>query len=485
MLCRTETIRLECAEQVATLWLDADRLTPLMLGDIREAVEVLRKKSWADVLLVRSSCRGGFPNRPTIQDYESLIDAHSRREFSRWGQETFQELADLSPAMPTVALIDGECLDAGVELILACDYRLAVARPDTRFGLTFLESGLLPCWGLTQRLPRRVGPQVACEWIEQSCLLDARSAVRFGLVDHVCAPRLAKSQIWWTIAEIQDRTSRPHRDSVFRRLRHRSWFVDRRVFQPRLRQSSTTPIGRIVDAMRVGWRYGEAMGLLAERAAFANAGWHRENADRRQLADRFEKTRAAWPEGTPSRCVGITHANNLGQALVLWALAQNQKVILPPGADRWIDDLLRRGIETRQLNILEANERRRNILRWTDAIPRCDLMFFTDGSAEARRQVVEVESRLPPDTVLVLTSLKLDADVGMGDFLQPQRVMACDLSHMSPFGPTVRIVTTERTAESSAARLFHWLTRSGLRPVIEGALRETVKAEQCLWSPAA
>lgn len=90
---------------------------------------------------------------------------------------------------PVICCIQGDALDAGLELALACDLRLAA--PAARLGLTQLSRGALPRRGGTQRLPRAVGRARATRMILLSEIISAREAHRIGLVhDVVPATRL-------------------------------------------------------------------------------------------------------------------------------------------------------------------------------------------------------------------------------------------------------------------------------------------------------
>ncbi len=87
---------------------------------------------------------------------------------------------------PVIAAINGDAMDQGLELALACDIR--VASEGSHFGLTQVRSGLTPWDGGTQRLPRLVGRGVALEMIMTSRTVDAEEALGIGLVN-----RLAKA----------------------------------------------------------------------------------------------------------------------------------------------------------------------------------------------------------------------------------------------------------------------------------------------------
>lgn len=89
--------------------------------------------------------------------------------------------------VPVLCLLQGDALDAGLELAMACDLRLAV--PRARLGLTQLARGRLPGHGGTQRLPRLVGRARALRMLLLAEALPARAAVEIGLVSRVLAAR--------------------------------------------------------------------------------------------------------------------------------------------------------------------------------------------------------------------------------------------------------------------------------------------------------
>jgi enoyl-CoA hydratase/carnithine racemase len=86
---------------------------------------------------------------------------------------------------PTMALIDGFALGGGLEVALACDYRLAGSHPKAIVGLPEITLGLIPGWGGTQRLPRIIGVQNAMQMILSNVQHDAHSAKSVGLVRHI------------------------------------------------------------------------------------------------------------------------------------------------------------------------------------------------------------------------------------------------------------------------------------------------------------
>ena len=104
---------------------------------------------------------------------------------------------------PVVAAITGTALGGGLELALACHYRIAIDSPKTssktKLGLPEVKLGLLPGGGGTQRLPRLIGIQKALELMTQGKALSPQEAVDIGLIDDVAHDNdelISKAKAW-------------------------------------------------------------------------------------------------------------------------------------------------------------------------------------------------------------------------------------------------------------------------------------------------
>jgi len=141
-------------------------------------------------LVIRSGKDGSFIAGADVREIGAIGDAASGAAGARTGQRIFQRLDRLP--LPVVAAVDGICLGGGTELILACDYRLASDRPETRIGLPEVKLGIIPGFGGTTRLPRLIGTRSALELILTGKTLDARRAQRAGLIDE----RVHRAQLY-------------------------------------------------------------------------------------------------------------------------------------------------------------------------------------------------------------------------------------------------------------------------------------------------
>ncbi|HWS18943.1 MAG TPA: enoyl-CoA hydratase/isomerase family protein [Candidatus Elarobacter sp.] len=111
----------------------------------------------------------------------SQLSAAQALEFSRRGQALMLAI-DHFP-VPVIAAIRGYCMGGGMDLALACDYRIAA--PNAVFGHRGASLGVMTGWGGTQRLPRLIGKSRAMQMFLLAEMVKAEEALRIGLVDEI------------------------------------------------------------------------------------------------------------------------------------------------------------------------------------------------------------------------------------------------------------------------------------------------------------
>ncbi len=139
---------------------------------------------------------GIFVAGADIDELKGLQDPAEVKEMIMRGHELVSGFADLS--FPLVAAIDGACLGGGLELALACDYRICTTADHTKLGLPEVQLGLYPGLGGTQRLPRLIGVPEALDLILTGKSINARKAKKLGIVHDTCHPTaLRQAALRW------------------------------------------------------------------------------------------------------------------------------------------------------------------------------------------------------------------------------------------------------------------------------------------------
>jgi enoyl-CoA hydratase len=178
------TIRVTRQDAVATVTLDRPRtlnaLDTVMLRDLARAVRALRRDATVRAVVVTGAGERAFSAGADIAAMAAMSAAEGQA-FSRLGHEVLARLEEL--AIPVVAAVNGAALGGGLELALACD--LIVAADTARLGQPEINLGLIPGFGGTQRLVRRVGLGRARELVYLGHAVAADEAFRIGLVNRV------------------------------------------------------------------------------------------------------------------------------------------------------------------------------------------------------------------------------------------------------------------------------------------------------------
>jgi 3-hydroxyacyl-CoA dehydrogenase/enoyl-CoA hydratase/3-hydroxybutyryl-CoA epimerase len=175
------------ADGVLTLTLDragtsANSLGREVLEELGRALERIAIEPPRGVL-IRSGKPAGFVVGADLNEFEAYAARDQVLDAIERGHRVFNALAALR--CPTVALIHGHCQGGGVELALACRYRVASNAASTRLGVPEVKLGIQPGWGGTSRLPHLVGAPAAFDLMLTGRSINAEFARKIGLVDRV------------------------------------------------------------------------------------------------------------------------------------------------------------------------------------------------------------------------------------------------------------------------------------------------------------
>jgi len=147
-----------------------------------------------------------------IEQFKEFRSEEDAENVSRYGQRLYNLVE--RARVPVVAAIHGACLGAGLELALACRYRICTDHPKTVLALPEVQLGVIPGLGGTQRLPRLIGVREALGMILEGKNVRARKALQLGLVDEMVHPAILMEIAIQRAQELVDRVLRPKRTVI-------------------------------------------------------------------------------------------------------------------------------------------------------------------------------------------------------------------------------------------------------------------------------
>jgi 3-hydroxyacyl-CoA dehydrogenase/enoyl-CoA hydratase/3-hydroxybutyryl-CoA epimerase len=176
------------------LWVTVDRanasansLSREVFDELDRIIDEVRRNKPVGVVIL-SGKKKGFIAGADISQFTHLKTKGEAFDLIRQAQLVLDKLEALP--MPTVAMIKGFCLGGGLELALACRYRVAAETSDTKIGLPEVKLGIHPGWGGTVRLPNLIGPVEAMKMILPGSAYDAKKCAKLGIVDVAVPERM-------------------------------------------------------------------------------------------------------------------------------------------------------------------------------------------------------------------------------------------------------------------------------------------------------
>ena len=187
------SVHLTRQDEFALITLDRqEALNALSAAVLRELAQAFDQVAASDAraLIVTGAGAKAFCAGADIKELTGRSLTEQRRD-AAFGQAVLARLDTLP--MPSVAAINGYAFGGGLELALACTFRIAV--PGAKMGLPEIKLGLIPGYGGTQRLPRAVGEARALEMILCARTVEADEALRIGLVHRIADGDLMQAAI--------------------------------------------------------------------------------------------------------------------------------------------------------------------------------------------------------------------------------------------------------------------------------------------------
>jgi len=318
-------------------------LSPALVGEFEGIVLRVDEDTLIKGVVLISGKPDTFIAGADIEQFKEFKSAADAERVSRLGQDLLKRMEQLRT--PVVAAIHGACLGAGLELALACRYRIATDHPRTTLALPEVQLGVIPGMGGTQRLPRRVGLQAALDMILTGRNVRAKRALQMGLVDEMVHPAILRDIAIDRARKLASRELKPPRGgshgAASLLLEHNPF--GRGVVFRKARESVMdkthghypAPLAAL-EAVQVGYTRGFAEGLREEARLFGEMAMTDVS---RQLVFLFfasnalkkdpgvDTTRIVPPPRTVEK-LGVLGAGFMGAGIASIAVQQNTLVRL-------------------------------------------------------------------------------------------------------------------------------------------------------------
>ncbi len=489
---KNDFLTLEKENDLAVVWNDqagakVNTISPASLEAVRQALDVIEQDEGIRAAVFISRKADTFIAGADLDVLRRATDPEQIRALTREGHALIRRVRGL--AKPTVAAIHGAAMGGGLEVALACAYRLATEHPKTKLALPEVLLGLLPGGGGTQLLPRLVGIQQALEMMLTGKNVYPRKARRMGLVDALTYRHGLLDAARQAARHLADGVLRPDRqrqalagrliesNPVSRRLLYRQ--AEARVLKQTRGNYPAPP--RIIACVKAGVEQGLEAGFAAEEEGFADLVFTPESKAlvslffARQAAEKNPLQEAARPVAT----VGVLGAGLMGAGIAevsaehgLEVILKDQDLKLAAKGRQHVWQAVTRKVEKRIVSPFERDVVAERVTPVADyaAFRAVDLVVeAVPENLELKRQVLAaVEAVAPADAVFATNTSSIPVAEIAEASSRPETVLG--MHYFSPVAqmPLLEIVKTGRTADWALATAYATGLRQGKTVIVVG-----------------
>jgi 3-hydroxyacyl-CoA dehydrogenase/enoyl-CoA hydratase/3-hydroxybutyryl-CoA epimerase len=460
-------------DRIATVWLDqpgekVNVMNITFIDDFERAVNGLPPDLTGVILASAKES-----NFVAGADLEQVLQATSAEDASEQIRRLHRILNRLAnQPFPAVAAINGPALGGGLELALACDYRVCVENNGNILGLPEVQLGLLPAGGGSQRLPRLIGLSRALGLILEGKRYSPRRAKRYGVVDDVVHPA-----VLMTAARSLITRGKRHGHPQWSRLDEAAarWPLVRSIVyrqtektvRAKTRGHYPAPL-KAFEVIRAGQEQGFGAGLAAEAVAF---GELLMTPEARNLIHIFWATEGLKKEQRTliKRARTVERVGIVGAGFMGAGIAQAAAVA---GAQVRVRDIkpeqVARGLKTARGVTLSAARKGRFSRQEAQAIvsrltgstdysgyKRADLVVeavFEDVAIK-RQVIAELENVLSPETVIASNTSSLPIGDLAANAKQPERIAGMHFFSPVHKMPLIEVIRAPRSSEETVATI--------------------------------
>lgn len=183
-----------------------NKLDQNTISELEKAINIIDGNKAVRILLFTSQKENNFIAGADINEIKNLSNQNETIAKLNQANQLFNRIANLK--IPTIAVINGSCLGGGLELALACKYRVAIISDKTILGLPEVNLGIIPGFGGTQRLPALVGLTQALQMILGGKPINCSLAYKIGLVDLITHQSFLNANLSKFVCEILENNNK-------------------------------------------------------------------------------------------------------------------------------------------------------------------------------------------------------------------------------------------------------------------------------------
>ena len=447
---------------------DTNVLSREVLSELARLVDQIAAKPPPGVI-IKSAKTSGFIAGADVAEFRELTDPDHTMELVSHAQGLMSRLQELP--CPTVAVIHGFALGGGLELALACDYRVAAQSHVRNLGLPEVRLGIHPGFGGTVRCVRLLGAPLALDLMLTGRSLSPVEARRVGLVDRI-APKANIDQIATELVMTKPPKRRARLHQRILNLPAARRLLSRRIRARVARRANPAHYPAPFAILDLWMRHG-ARGPSAYRAEAQSIATLLDTKTSRNLVRVFflrERLRRLAPKTTEISHVHVVGAGVMGGDIAAWCALHGFTVTLHDRSADLVEPALQRaaGLFERRLKAPgAAAEARRRLVGDADGVARADLVIEAIVERlDAKRDLFgDLEPQMRSDALLATNTSSISLERLAEVLVHSGRFFGLHFFNPVARLPLVEVVRSQSTDESCLIQAMAFVNRIAKLPL--------------------
>ena len=435
--------------------------------------DILQMKN-AIGLVIYSAKDKGFVAGADVNEFAHFDKSSQVIDFLRKGQAVFTRLESLT--IPTVAMIHGFCMGGGLELALACDYRIVTDDKESKLGLPEVLLGIHPGWGGTVRLPKLIGGFHALSQVMLTgSPIAANKAKILGIVDDVVPMRqLKRAAVYY----INNKPAK-HKPSTMQKISNYSWLrsITAKLLRYKVGQKANLNHYPAPFAMIDLW---EREGGFDERAYLKEADSVEQLITHGDTAHNLirvfllrERMKAFAKDASSSvKRVHVIGAGVMGGDIAAWCALRGLHVTLQDQSYEKIAPAIARANilynkQLRKPRLIQATMDR--LIPDPDGfgIPKADVIIeAVFENLEVKQSIIKlIETHAKPDAIIATNTSSIPLDEINKIMHKPERLVGIHYFNPVAKMELVEVVSGEKTAKEITQRVCAFVGQIGKLPL--------------------
>ncbi len=477
-------ISLTVTNDIATLEFDlqnekVNKLSFEVLKELNLKLDEISSNSNIKILIIKSLKENIFIAGADINEIKEFKNKEEVYTALLEGDNILNKIENLK--IPTIAYINGACMGGGLELALACKYRIATTNKSTKFAFPEIKLGFFPGLGGTQRAPKLIGIISAMDLILTGKTIDSLKAYKIGLIDEYFDEGQEKSKIAAFISKVKEhKVLRKNRKSFLEKFSFTRELIFKKALQnlkQKVNKDFIAPY-KALEVLKNSYTLPLKQGLELEASTFSQLAITKQSKYLIELFFLSEKIKKDYTKTKEEINSVVIIGNGVMGKGIIWLFSKYLKEVRIKlrslqNASSMLSDIAKLYvffIKTRKMT-KEQVDLKLSSLSYTqnyDGLQNMDLAIeaIVEEEEEKIKTYKELEKVLKKEAIIASNTSSISIEKLASSLKNKENFMGIHFFNPVNKMPLVEIIPTKYTKEENINKVKQTLIKAGKMPIV-------------------